>query len=301
MKIWAFCAAAALLGAAPAAAGFHGDKDDIVALVLERVRTAPDDAGRAVKAGEVALRRLHENFRLAKSTPPTSLDGDVRALTSAAQRIRLERSRGRTPPANPRVEGLIEQRWDDYRARVDLLMEDVRYKRGTGASESAVYWQALKDHRALEEALFESLAYNPPPGERTVEEAAARDRWTLMKQLEDPDRVRGLSTCVSHPEQHGLVHAFDISPFYRAAGMLPGTNPLIKGAFRVPAGCRTVTRREGGMQLILRAAHGQGTVRIGGEERLLAYDYIIIPPEVAFIVQNPRQQPLDVEFIGIQP
>lgn len=301
MRFMTLLSAACLLGASPAAAGFASDKADIVALVLERVRVAPDDAGRALKAGEIRLRRLHDDFRLAKSTPPTSLDGDVRAMTSAAHKIRLERSRGRTPAADPRAGELVERGWEDYRLKVQALLEDVRYKRESGASESAVYWQALKDHRALEENLFESLAYNAPPGERTVEEAAGRDRWTLMKQLEDPARVRGLPGCVAVPEEHALTHAFDVGAFYRAAGALPGSAPLRKGAYRVPAGCRTVTHREAGVKTILRAAKGRGSVRIGTEDKALAYDYVMVPPEAPYIVINSQREPLDVEYVGILP
>lgn len=306
VSLWGTLLAAGLGAAAPAAAAgkeasFLEDRTGIIAVAVERVRRAPDDAGRALKAGENRLRRLHEDYKVAKSTPPTSLDKDVRELTAAATRVRLERSRGRMPPADPLAETLIQRHWDAYRARVQALFEDIQYKRGSGASESTVYWQAMKDHGALEAELLESLAYNPPPGEKGVQEAVDKDRWDLLKRLEDPARVRGLSARVVAPGEHALSHAFDAGSFYRAAGVLPGTNPLDRGSFRVPAGHRTVTRRESGRRLILRASQGRGVIRIGAQERALDYDYAIVPPEAPYIIDNPGRAPLDVDFIALLP
>jgi hypothetical protein len=308
MNPWVLGALLVAGAGAPAAAAparkdaFLEDRAGIIAVAVERVRRAPDDAGRAVKAGENRLRRLHENYQVAKSTPPTSLEKDVRELSAAATRMRLERSRGRTPAADPRVDDLIRRHWETYQARVQLLFDDIPYKRKSGVSEASLYWQALKDHEIMASDLVEALAYNPPPGESGAQEAADRDRWELLKKLEDPARVGALSGCVVAPGEHSLPHAFDVGPFYRAAGILPGTAPLQKGAFRVPPGCRTVTRRDSGQKLILRASSGRGVIRIGAQHKPLAYDYVVVPPEAPYIIENHgRGEPLEIDYIAIQP
>jgi hypothetical protein len=200
------------------------------------------------------------------------------------------------PPPDPKAEALIERHWDAYRGRVQALFEDIQYKRGGGTSESS-----MKDHDAMKEELFEALAYNAPPGERSVEEAVAKDRWALLKRLEDPARVRGLSNCVTAPGEHGVPRAFDVAPFYRAAGVLLGVSPLSKGAFQVPPGCRTATRRESGERMVFRASGGKGKVLIGPQALSLDYDYVLVPPEAPYVIENGGKEPLEVEFISIQP
>jgi hypothetical protein len=184
---------------------------------------------------------------------------------------------------------------------VESLFGDIQYKRDAGASESTVYWDSLKNIDSLREDLQESLAFNSPPGERSVEEASAKDRWELLKRLEDPARIRNRLACVKAPEENARPSSFDIGPFYRAVGLLPGTNPLRKGAFEVPPGCRTVTQRESGAQLIFRSISGQGRVVAGGEEKPLTYEYVTVPPETPYLIENPGGDPLNVEFIVINP
>lgn len=247
------------------------------------------------------LRRLHDDYKVSKSTPPASLESDVRELTAAAVRMRLERSRGRTPPADPSAQALIRSRWDEYRSRVDFLFEDIRAKRDGGASDSRVYWESLKAHENLAAAVEEDLAYNTPPGERSLEEAVAKDRWELLKRLEDPARTRGRAACIVAPGEHALSRAVDPGPFYRAAGLLPGTNPLRTESFEVPAGCRTVVQREADLKLIFRASAGRGTLVIGSESRPLAYDYATVLPDTPYFIENAGDGPLQVDFIALQP
>ena len=287
--------------APPDKAGFLREKGDILAVTVERVRQVPDDAGRAVKAGENNLRALHENYRLARSTPPTTMDGDVRDLTAAANAMRLARSRGRTPSSDERAQEAIERRWETYRSRVDSLLDDIRYKRDAGQSEGTVYWQAIKDQEDLASGLAQGLAYNAPPGQRTVEEAVAVDRRELLKRLEDPARVRGRLACIKSPDETALPPAFDAGPFYRATALLPGTNPLRQESFELPPGCRTVTLREPGVRLILRATRGHGRVLVGTEEHPLAYEYLIVPPEVPYLIENTGTDSLRVDLIALAP
>ena len=48
-------------------------------------------------------------------------------------------------------------------------------------------------------------------------------------------------------------------------------------------------------------AAGQGTIRIGGVSQPLAYDYVTVPPEAPYIVENGGNDPLDVEYIALEP
>jgi hypothetical protein len=196
---------------------------------------------------------------------------------------------------------LIAARWDLYRMEYEAILDDVEAQKASGASESAVYWKALKSQDALASDTLEAMAYNPPPGEESLEKAIGRDRWALEKKLEDPARARGRSSCVKSMGENPSSRPFDIGPFYRAAGLLPGTNPARKGGFVLPPGCRTVTEREPGLKLILRAGDGTGTVVMGGEESPLAYDYLVVPPETPWLVENTGKKPLEVEYIALQP
>lgn len=288
-------------GAPSGADAFLQDKRDIIALAVERVRTAPHDAQRAVKAGENNLRRLHEGYQVSGSTPPTKLDGDVKELTSQTTAMRLERSRGNSPDPAPGVEELIDELWREYRAGVSSLTEDIRYKRGSGISESRVYWETINDLETLQKDAQEVLAFNPPKEERSLEDPFARDQWNLLLHLEDPARIRGRLTCVKAPSENPRPDHFDVGPFYRAAGLLPGTSPLRKEAFALPPGCRTVTRRELRNKVILRASQGRGQVIMGNEEVPLSYDYVTVLPEVGYVIENPGKKPMHIELITLAP
>ena len=84
---------------------FLSQKEEIRTLALERTRTAHFDYQRTLKMVEHRLRRLHENYMVAGSTPPTKLDEDVKKIQNGIQRLRLRRARGRQFPPEPAVEG----------------------------------------------------------------------------------------------------------------------------------------------------------------------------------------------------
>jgi hypothetical protein len=293
-------AAGAVVHAAPAGnAGFLQEKTDILLLAAERLRQAPDDAQRAVKTGENNLRRLHASYKIAGSTPPTTLDGDVKELTSRATLQRLQRSRGKSPSPDPRIYDIISNIWNRYRADLSMLAETVDLKRDQGLSENRIYWETTKDLTALQDDTRDQLIHNTPEGERSLDDAFARDRWEMLRRLEDPKRIQGRSGCVKSPEETGAHPAFDAAPFYRAAGMLPGVSPRRKTAYELPEGCRTVTQREPGAKMIIRAKQGKGIVFIGDQRVTLAYDYVVVPPETAYIIENPGPHPLAIEAIAL--
>jgi hypothetical protein len=39
----------------------------------------------------------------------------------------------------------------------------------------------------------------------------------------------------------------------------------------------------------------------GGEEKPLTYEYVTVPPETPYLIENPGGDPLNVEFIVINP
>src|SRR5262245_41052249 len=104
---------------------FLAVKKEILVLALERTRTAHYDYQRTLVMGETRLKRLHENYQVAGSTPPTVLDRDLQELRTTSQRVRLQRSRGQQLPADPQAAELIEKYWEIYDRGYQQLREEV--------------------------------------------------------------------------------------------------------------------------------------------------------------------------------
>jgi hypothetical protein len=65
-------------------------------------------------------------------------------------------------------------------------------------------------------------------------------------------------------------------------------------------GCRTVTLREGGARLILRVHRGKGVAYLGSTKVILAYAYVIIPPDTAYYFENTGDRPLEIDYITLK-
>lgn len=280
---------------------FLAEKAEIQRLVVAKVRAAHVDYQRAVKMGESRLRTLHENYKLAKSTPPTSLDGDIQELRNAVQPVRLRRSRGRAVPADPEAERLIETYTREYEEAYETLRQEVPVQRAAGKPDSQIYWDVLHRYDALRARAEEKLVFNAPPGRRSLDEVLQKDEWTLLKDVEDPRSIktRGAVSCVVAPEEHPRRVNVDIAPFYHSQGLLPAVSPARVGAFEVPVGCRTVTKRESGLKLIVRVSRGRGVAHVGSAENELVYGYLLIPPDAAYYFENTGREPLDLDYVAI--
>lgn len=279
---------------------FNEGREEIRLLTLERVRTVPEDS-RAIVTGESRLRELFEEYQVRGGTPPVRLSADTSALRGESQKLIRLRAAGRTPPADPAVAALVENRWNLYLAQLDALKETAAADQRAGKSESSVYWAALRAFDRLLEQTDKKLLHNTPPGERSLTDAFARDRTDLLMALESgPKKTRGPVKVVA-PEIHAPSMTMDISAFYHAVDSLPEARPLTKGAWTVPVGARTVTERRAGVRLVVRPAAGQGLAYIGSETVDFQYGYLVIPAETAYYFENTGTTPLDIEFVGIKP
>jgi hypothetical protein len=280
---------------------FLAEKQNIQILTLERIRSAPHDSQRALALGESRLRDLHENYQVAGSTPPTKLGADLQQLRSEGQRLRLERTRGRIPPPDPRAAELIETRWEEYKRSFERLLEEARLGPAK-ESESQRFWRLTSKHREMRESLERDLVYNAPPQSGRLEQALAKDEWALLKALErGVKKTRGRPACVVAPGEHPHPAPKDLSPFYHSQGLLPNLAPLRTGAFAVPAECRTVTLWESGAKLIFRVAGGKGIAYIGSSETDIHYGYFSIPPDTPYYIENVSDTPLNLEYIALSP
>jgi hypothetical protein len=277
-------------------------KKEIGVLTVERVRANHHDFQRALKMGESRLRKLHEDYQVAGSTPPTVLERDLQDLRAAAQKTRLARFQGREVPSDPAAAALVERYWEEYRLAYEALLEDLAGKRQSGLPGSQVYWEATKAFAGLRESALQSLVHNAPPGEKDLDRALARDEGRLLRSLEGPEvKSRSRAGCVVTAEEHARPATFAISPFYQSQGLLPADSPQAVGAFTVPPGCRTVTRYESGRRLVLRASRGKGRAHIGAASKEIGYGYFAVPPDAPYFLENTGDEPLDLDYVALNP
>ncbi|HOW27201.1 MAG TPA: hypothetical protein PK876_01685 [Elusimicrobiota bacterium] len=311
------CPATLWAGDPPSSRQFKADVEAVSRLTCERVRAAHYDYQRVTKLGEERLRELHEQFKVAGGTPPTTLDGDVQSLRQRSQSVRMQRSRGRSVPADPEAEKLVFQSWERYRREFDGLLEDVLLRRRLGEPESRIYWDIMTRYESLKSATERQLLYNamPPlliqadetrssPGrpheDWSVEAVLARDLWRLLKAIETPGKkTRGPVTQVVAPGELSEAARFDVAPFYQSQGLLPTNSPHRVGGFIVPPGGRTVTVREKGLSLIYRVSKGRGLAYIGSEQQEMDYGYLLIPPDSPYYFENLTQDVLHLEYIAL--
>jgi mannose-6-phosphate isomerase-like protein (cupin superfamily) len=293
-------AAAGLHAASPSSKAFLASQEEILILATERTRTAHVDYQRTLKTAEDRLRRLHEEFRVAGGTPPVDLDGDVQSLRVKTQKVRLHRTRGRPLAADPRAEELIFRYWSDYKQDFEKIERDIQVHRRIGSADSQAYWDIMKRFAELRERTQGALIHNAPPGQASLDEVLSRAEWRLLKAVENPSvKTRGRPSCVSAPEEHPRDVKVEAAPFYGSQGLLPTLSPQRVGAFRVMPGCRTVTKRESGLKMILRVSSGKGVAYMGGQEQELLYGYVAIPPDVPYYFENTSTDPLDLEYIAL--
>ncbi len=279
---------------------FLAKKQEILLLAMERTRAAHHDYQRTLKTGENRIRDLHENYKLAGSTPPTALDGDVQELSMATQKVRLRRSRGRDVPPDPAAQRLIELYWEEYKREYEALAREVPLQREAGVSDGQLYWTVMKKFADLRARTQQKLVHNAPPGQFSLDEALLKNEWGLLKSLERlPVRTRGRVACVVAPGEHAREVNVDIAPFYHSQGLLPTQSPQAVGAFTVPAGCRTVTQRESGRKVIFRVSRGKGVAYIGSADKEISYGYLLVPPDVPYYIENVTESPLDLEFVAL--
>lgn len=277
---------------------FLRKKREIAVLTAERMRAAPSDHQRALKTGEDRLRRLHEEYKVAGSTPPTTLDGDVRELQVAGNAVRLRKSRGQAAPPDPEAARLIDEYAESYRAAYRALLDAVAAGRREGTPEGRLYWESLREFGRLRRDAAEEMVHNAPTGERSLDGLLSRDEWRLLKALEGPEAGgRSRAKCVMAPGEHLRNVVVDAGPFYQSQGLLPGVNPLRVYAFRVPAGCRTVVQRESGAKLVVRVSAGQGTAHVGSMDHSFSYAYLAIPSDTPYFFTNTGHEYLDMECV----
>ncbi len=281
---------------------FVAAKKEIVVLTVERIRTAHYDFQRAVVMGENRIQQLHADYQVDGSTPPTKLSRDLSTLRSACQKMRLQRARGRKMPPDPKAAPLIEKYWDEYAAGYDNLLNTIQMQKQMKAPENRIYWDAMSAFVRLRSMAEEKLVFNTPPGYRRLQEALNKNEWTLLKAIEiTPKKTRGHIECVVAPEENIRTVTVDVAPFYHhPQGLLPETSPEKIGAFTVPPGCRTVTKRESGIKLIFRLSHGKGVAYMGSSEIDLIYGYFVVPPDTAYYFENTTPEPLNLEYIGLR-
>lgn len=303
-RLSAFLTALILLASGAAAApvdkkqSFLNEKQEIIVLSLERTRSAHFDYQRTLKMGEDRLRKQHEAFKVAGSTPPTALDADVQELRMETQKLRLRRARGRDVVGNPDVEKLIDRYWDDYLVGLEKLQNDVLVHKRVGTPEGQLYWDVMKRYAELRARTEEKLIYNTPPGQSSLDEILVKNEWKLLKNVERGGvKTRNPVKCVVAPDEHPRQINVDAAPFFHSQGMLPTASPLGTGAFFIPAGCRTVTKRESGVKLVLRVSKGKGVVYVGSSEKELSYGYFPIPPDSGYYIENVAAEPLDIEYV----
>lgn len=297
-------AALSLLAATAAAlpaerhSSFVNEKQEIIDLALERTRSAHFDYQRTLKMGEDRLRKLHEAFKVSGSTPPTALDDDVQELRMETQKLRLRRARGRDVAGNPEVEKLIDRYWDEYLVGFEKLQNDVLVHKRVGTPESQLYWDVMKRYAELRARTEEKLIYNTPSGQSSLDEVLVKNEWKLLKNVERGGaKTRNPVKCVVAPDEHPRQILVDAAPFFQSQGMLPTASPLGTGAFFIPPGCRTVTKRESGVKLVLRVSKGKGVVYVGSSEKELSYGYFPIPPDSGYYIENIGPEPLDIEYV----
>jgi hypothetical protein len=273
------------------------EREEIFLLALERVRAAPQDYQRAVKTAEV---RLKDYYAGIKAGAPAA-ERDIQLLTGKAQKMRLLRGRGQNLPQDPAAQDLIARGWDAYRLEFDGIVEETKRRRDSGEPVSQVFWDATQKFASLKDRTAARLVWNAPDdGGKSLEKRLAGDEVALLKWLEPADvKTRGPGTCVVGPHDEPRAHSFDAGPFYHSQGLLPGQSPTAKGAFTVPAACRTVTQREFDEKLIFRVSQGRGLAYVGGSEAELKYGYILIPPDQPYYFENTGTEPLYLEFIGL--
>lgn len=273
---------------------FMDARQEVTVLTLERLRSQPGDA-RALAAGENQLRRLHEEYQVQGSTPPTALAADAAALRGEGQKMIRLRAAGRPVPVDPRAAEALARVWGIYKAERELILERVASEKAAGQGESQTYWAATREFDRLAERTTLALVHNPPPGEPAG--VLARDRHALLTALEfSPRRTRAPRRAVA-----AAVHTLetDVSPFYRAVDELPEEAPLAAGVLVLPPGTRTVTERRAGMRLVLRPSKGKGVAYVGSQEIELGYAYTVIPPDTAYYFENLGEGPLEIAFAGL--
>jgi hypothetical protein len=288
--------------AAPAAKDkiFLAEKREIILLASERARSVAFDYQKLLKMGEERIRGLHENYMVHGSTPPTRMDNDVQELRAAAQRVRLQGNRGVKTQSDPEVLDLIERHWSSYLIGFEGLLSELNSQRQAGVSESRLYWDLTARYARLRTESEMRLLGNAPQDILALEDAFRKDELALLKKLElTPRKTRGPGSCVVPPRNNPDSAPFDISPFYYSQGVLPQIRPRETGAFSVPEGCRTVTRRESGINLIVRVSEGKGIVYIGSSEKKLDYGYTMIPADAAYYFENISGQPLRLEYVAV--
>ncbi len=298
----AFLSARACFAAPTNDREFLAEKQNIILLAGERARTSDSDYQKLLKAAENGLRNLRENYQLRRSTPPTSLDGDVQQLVSVTQRIRLQRSRGADVPPDPAARALIARVWDDYAVAVEGIFQDILTVRRTGGSESQIYWEATSRFARLRDETENRAVFNPPEGDDSAESVFLRDELRLMQALEFSDRrTKGKNLRVELVAPEHASGSLDIAPFYASQGVLPQRSPREVAVLTVPVGSRTVTRRRSGENMILRTVEGKGVVYIGSSEKVLNFGYVLIPADTPYYFENTSGVPLSLEYIALSP
>jgi len=262
---------------------------DILALAAARVRAAPGDYQIVLKTGEERLSALRAGV---KGAPP--METEMRALRGALQRAR---SRGGQAANADDTEALLARLWTDYENDYSALRGELEIRRDA-VSPSQLYWLAVEKFSGLRDQTMSAVLLNPPPGRRSTEEVFLKDEKSLFLWLEPPG---ARSDCAVLPAEHTQAPPTDISPFFNSQGMLPTVTPQASGAFLVPAGCRTVTRRESNARRIYRVAQGKAKARVGAAEAVLDYGYLAVPPDQPYVFENLGPGPLHLEFIALPP
>jgi hypothetical protein len=199
---------------------------------------------------------------------------------------------------NPDASRLIDKHWDDYLVGFEKLQNDVLVHKRVGTPESQLYWDVMKRYAELRAATEEKLINNTPPGQSSLQEILQKNEWKLLKAVESAGvKTKKAPKCVTAPDEHPRQVNVDAAPFFHSQGMLPTQSPLGSGAFFIPAGCRTVTKRESGVKLVLRISKGKGVAYVGSSEKELSYGYMAIPPDSGYYLENTGDDSLDIEYV----
>ncbi|MBK8575792.1 MAG: hypothetical protein IPN90_08975 [Elusimicrobia bacterium] len=283
-------------------AAFVSAKEEIRRLAVERIRSSKSDYERATVAAETRLRVLHESYASNGGSAPSSLEGDLRDLRGACQKMQRLAASGREPAPDEGAREMIARKWSIYQTGIGSLQRQVLEKKREKVSESQIYWTTLRAFKALRERTEIALLFNVPPGERGLEEAMDRDEVSLLKACETTaKKTRGTSLQVVAPSEHAVASEPEAQAFYRSLDQVPDTRPLRSGAFYVPVGSRTVTMREDGARLVFRPKRGKGIAYLGQSEAEIQYGYLAVAPDTAYYFENTGSEPLELEYVGLKP